>query len=139
MYRILLIALLLAGCAPYPYPPVPPDIVARQFDAVPGKTVIFVVRTPMDSSQISSLALDDRDQITTFARSYYRWEVDPGPHRIAGVGPASEQITLSTVAGGVYFLEHTVRGTLRAGVQLTAIRQINEQAGRALVLRSYHL
>jgi len=135
MLRILsIVALLLAGCAPIP--PTPQDLQARQFNAVPGKSVIYVVRTPMDSRETGSLAIDDREQITTLGGTYYRWEVAPGTHRIVGVGPSNASITLSTTAGGVYFLEHTVIGTLRSGPQLQSLRQVSDQQGRTLVLRS---
>ena len=134
MYRILLIALLLAGCAQIP--PSPQDIQAKKFEPVPGKAVIYVVRTPMDSRESGSLVLDGRDQITTLGGTYYRWEVNPGTHRVAGVGNANEEVTLSTAAGGIYFLEHTVLGNDRVGVISTAIRQISDQSGREMVLRS---
>ena len=133
--RVILITLMLAGCAPLAQQ----NPQTRTFDAVPGRSVIYIVRTPMDSREASGLALDDREQITTARDTFYRWEVAPGTHRIAGTGPANESITLSTSAGGVYFLEHTVRGDQRHGVQSTAIRQISEQAGRALVMRSQQL
>jgi len=117
----------------------PQDRHAAHLDPVPGKAVIYIVRTPMDSREASSLALDDREQITTLRGTYYRWEVDPGTYRLKGVGPTNESITLSAGPGSVHFLEHTVTGTLRSGVQLTAIRAISPEAGRTLVLRSERL
>src|SRR5687767_6620803 len=70
MFRILLIAMLLAGCVQLP--PSPQDLQAKRFDAVPGKAVIYVVRAPMDSPASSGLSLDDREQITTLEGTYYR-------------------------------------------------------------------
>ena len=134
MWRIVLTALLLAGCVQLP--PSPQDLQAKKFDPVPGRAVIYIVRTPMDSREASGLALDDSAQITTLGGTYYRWEVAPGAHRIAGLAAANESITLTVAAGNIYFLEHTVRGTERSGPQLTSLRQINEQNGRALVRRA---
>jgi len=134
MWRIVLTALFLAGCVQLP--PTPQDLDAKKFEAVPGKSVIYVVRSPMDSREASGLALDELQQITTFGGTYYRWEVAPGTHRIAGVGRANESVTLTTAPGSIYFLEHTVRGTERSGPQVTSLRQINERDGRAMVLRS---
>lgn len=131
MWRIVLIALFLAGCVQLP--PSPQDLQARKFEPVPGKAVIYIVRTPMDSREMSGLALDDSAQIATLGGTYYRWEVAPGTHRVAGVGQANESLTLTTAAGNIYFLEHTVRGTERSGPQSTSLRRINEQDGRALV------
>jgi hypothetical protein len=130
-----LTVLLLAGCVQLP-PPSPADTSAKRFEAVPGQSVIYIGRAPRDSLQTSQLALDDRIQISTWEGWYYRWVVPPGTHRIAGVGRANEAVTLTTVPGGVYFLEHTVRGTMRSGPQITALRQVDDRYGRSMVLRS---
>lgn len=134
MWRILLTTLLLAGCAQLP--PTPQDIQAKTFTSFPDRAVIYVVRTPLDSYEASGLSLDDGAPITTFRGTYYRWEVPPGLHRIAGFAGANESVTLTTAPGGIYFLEHTVRGTRRSGVQSTSLRQIDERNGRALVTQS---
>ena len=128
------VLLLLASCAQLP--PTAADIEAKKFQEVPGKAVIYIVRTALDSKEASGLWLDDSAQITTLPGTYYRWEVTPGSHRVVGYGPANEAVALATVAGRIYFLEHTVRGTIRTGVLSTALRQINEREGRALVTRS---
>jgi hypothetical protein len=134
MWRILLTALLIAGCAQLP--PSPQDIQARTFAPVPDKAVIYVVRTPLDSLHASGLSLGDRAQITTLPGTYYRWEVTPGVHRIAGFAAANESFTLTTVAGRIYFLEHTVIGSRQSGPQTTSLRQIDERNGRALVMHA---
>ena len=135
MRKIAVAALLLAGCAQMP--PSAEDIRAKRFEPLTDKAVIYVVRAPIDSFEVSGLALDDGQQITTQRNSYYRWEVAPGTRRISGVGPAMESVTLSAAAGRIYFLEHTVIGDPHdGGVQLTALRQLGEPAGRALVMRS---
>jgi hypothetical protein len=134
MWRILLTALLLAGCAPLP--PSPQDLQAKRFEPVPGMSVIYVVRTPLDSQEASGLALDDRAQITLLFGTYYRWEVAPGTHRVAGIGRANESVTLTTTAGSIHFLEHTVRGNQRSGPMSTTLRQVDEQYGRRAVQQS---
>ena len=135
MKKILLAALLLAGCAQLP--PTPEDIQAKRFEPVQDKAVIYVVRAPIDSFEVSGLAIDDGQQITTQRNSYYRFEVAPGTRRVSGVGPAMESVTLAVAPGRIYFLEHTVIGDpTDGGVQLTALRQVGEQTGRELVLRS---
>ena len=134
MWRILLMAVLMAGCAQLP--PSPADLQAKRFEAVPGKAVIYVVRTPMDSDEASGLALDGHGQITTLGGTYYRWEVVPGVHRVNGIGSSNVSVTLNAAAGGIYFLQHTVIGTWRSGPQNINLRQIGEQDGRMLVARS---
>jgi len=134
MWRVLIIGLLLAGCVQLP--PTPQDIQAKTFNSVPDKAVIYVVRTPLDSYEASGLSLDDGAPITTLRGTYYRWEVTPGSHRIAGFAGANESVTLTTAPGRIYFLEHTVRGTRRSGVQSTSLRPIDERNGRALVMQA---
>jgi hypothetical protein len=134
MWRILLTALLLASCAQLP--PSPQDIQAKKFAPVPDKAVIYIVRTPLDSFQASGLWLGDRRQITTLPGTYYRWEVTPGVHRVAGYAWANESVTLTTAAGRIYFLEHTVLGSPQSGPQFTSLRQIDERDGRTLVTRA---
>jgi hypothetical protein len=135
MRTISIAALLLAGCVQIP--PSAEDIQAKRFEPVPDKAVIYVVRAPIDSFEVSGLAIDDGQQITTQRNSYYRFEVAPGTRRVSGVGPAMESVTLAAAPGRIYFLEHTVIGDpTDGGVQLTALRQVGEQAGRELVSRS---
>lgn len=136
MLRILPIAFiaLLAGCAPLP--PSPQDIQAKQFESLPDKAVVYIVRSNMDSMLPETIWLDDHATITTHPRTYYRWEAAPGTHRIAGFARSNATITLRTEAGKIYFVEHTVQGIWRTGVVGSFLRQINEQAGRALVNRS---
>lgn len=136
MWRILLTALLLllAGCVQLP--PTPEDLQAKQMESLPDMSVIYVVRTPMDSHEVSGLTLDSRDPITTFRGTYFRWVVAPGSHRVAGYAAANEEVTLTTAPGKIYFLEHTVRGSPRSGALSTWLREIGEQDGRALVMNS---
>ena len=132
MRTMLVAALLLAGCAQLP--PSAEDIQAKKFQATPDKAVIYVVRSPMDSWEPSSLSLGN-SQFTTHRGTYYRWEVAPGTHRVTGFGV--ESVTLTTAPGRIYFVEHTVVGDPDdGGVQSTRLREIGDQAGRALVTRS---
>jgi hypothetical protein len=135
MKRMLVLTLLAAGCAQMPSSP--EDVQAKRFEAVPGRAVVYVVRSPLDSQEISGLVLGESGQIGTQPGTYYRWEVGPGTHRVAGSGPANESVTLNAAPGGVYFLEHTVIGDPDdGGVQFTALRQIGERDGRNLVTGS---
>ncbi|HSN42371.1 MAG TPA: DUF2846 domain-containing protein [Burkholderiales bacterium] len=134
MWRVSLIVLLLAGCVQLP--PSPQDIQAKKFESLPGKAVIYIVRNRMDSQEASGLLLDDTAQITTLPRSYYRWEVAPGTHRIAGFAESNALVVLRAEAGKIYFLRHTVLGTRRSGAQFADLRQVSEQEGRALVMNA---
>jgi len=133
MWRGLLIALLVAGCAQLP--PTPEEIQAKKFETVPDKAVIYIVRTPMDSSEAGSITLDGT-AMTTFGGTFYRWEVAPGLHEIAGFAGETGLVKINAQAGHQYFVEHTVAGTTRDGWQATYLRQIDEKEGRILVSES---
>ena len=136
MRRILIPVLLLAACAQLP--PSAEDIQAKKFEAVPGKSVIYVARQAVDSDAGRSLLLDERASITTFRGTYYRWEVEPGTHRITGFGAGgSENVTLSTAPGKIYFLQHTVMTHLsNSSPILSTLREVDDQTGRNLVSRA---
>lgn len=133
MWRVLLV-LLIAGCVQLP--PSTQDIQAKKFESAPDKAVIYIVRAPMDSREVGTISLDDNAQITTFSGTYYRWEVAPGPHRIAGYAGEAGLVKLDAQAGKIYFVRHTVRGTQRSGWLFTNLQQIDEQDGRKLVMQS---
>jgi len=137
MGRGLLIAILLAGCAQLP--PSPQDIQAKTFERVPDKAVIYIVRTPMDSQEGGTIWLDNSAQITTYGGTYYRWEAPPGTHRLAGYAGQSGLVEINAQPGQIYFVRHTVRGTVRSGVQTTNLERISEQEGRGLVSQARHL
>lgn len=134
IWQTTLIALLLASCAQLP--PTPQDIQAKKFESVPDKAVIYIVRARMDSQQVGALLLDDVGSLTTYRHTYYRWEVAPGKHRIAGFGRQSAVIALEAGAGRIYFIEHTVLGSDRTGATYTSLKRIDEQDGRKLVMQS---
>ena len=136
MRRILIPLLLAAGCAQLPPPP--GDAEAKRFESIPGKAVIYVARQAVDSDAGRSLLLDGRDSITTFRGTYYRWEVEPGTHRITGFGAGgSEDVTLSAAPGRIYFLQHTVMTFLNnSSPIMSTLREVDDQTGRNLVSRA---
>ena len=134
MWRILWLALFLAvGCAPRPL--TPQDLQARQFQTLPDKAVIYIVRPDPDFSRDPTpITLGDYAQVTTYPGTYYRWEVDPGVHRIEGFGGDSGRFSLRAEAGRLYFVEQRVSAFFRFNQSLFAL--LAEPHGRAAVLRA---
>lgn len=133
MWRIVILALALAGCVQLP--PSPQDIQAKKFESVPDKAVIYLVRDMPDfSSRPATIALDDAAMITTYPGTYFRWEVAPGTHRIAGFAGDSGVITLQTEPGKVYFVQQRLSPWSRS--PWSYFYAIGEQYGRAVVMRS---
>lgn len=133
MRRLLLAALLVAGCAQLP--PSPQDLQAKKFEAVPGMAVIYIVRNQPDlSPHHGTLTLDDTGMITTFPGTYYRWEVAPGSHRIRSYVIGTAAVTLQAEAGKIYFVQNKVSG-FRSATNVF-LEVIPEGDGRAMVVRS---
>lgn len=134
MLRVLLIALTmaLAGCQQLPL--TPEDIQARKFEAVPDKAVIYLVRDSPDFSSIQSqISVGDKLLLKTYPGTYYRWEVPPGTHRIAGYAEDSGTISVQVDRGRIYFVQQRVSG-LRVPSSMFAV--VGEPQGRAAVLRA---
>lgn len=129
-----LFAILFAGCAQLP--PSPQDLQAKKFEVAPGTAAIYIVRANMDSREVGTLLLDDTVTVATYRNTYYRWDVTPGRHRIAGFAQEYAAITLETEPGKLYFVQHTVMGTRKTGPTYINLDRIDERQGRAMVLGS---
>ena len=126
--------LLLAACVQLP--PTPQDLQARKFEAVPDKAVIYLVRDSPDFSDVgATIWLGDNIRITTYPGTYYRWEVPPGAHRIAGVAADIGQTTVNAQPGRIYFVQQRVTVFMRGFAQ-SFFDHVVEANGRAAVLRS---
>ncbi len=121
----------LAACVQMP--PSPADIEAKRFQTVPDKAVVYIVRRNLDSDEAGGLMLDDRITITTLRGTYYRWEVEPGPHKIEGVAQSPIRLTFNADPGRIYYFLHTVFGTMRMGTTGSSLQPVNEAQGQALV------
>lgn len=133
MFRFLLVAFVLAGCAPLP--PTPADLEARRFEPVPGKAVIYVVRSDPDiSREVSTLMLDDNMMGSTYPGTYFRWVVEPGRHQIRGYAGDAGTFTIDAAPDRMYFIQQTV-SKLFTGFAQSFFRPIPEPHGRAVVLR----
>ena len=130
----LLVSLLLPACAPLP--PLPADIQAKRFEVAPDKAAIYIVRTPMDSHEAAGLSLDYGSQISTNEGTYWRWDVAPGPHRVASYGWGTAEVNVNAQPGKIYFIRHTVMGHWRSGPQQSWLQPLSEPEGRALVAQS---
>lgn len=131
MWRALLLALLVAGCVQLP--PTPADLQAKKFEPVADKSVIYVVRPPVDSDHPGVLSIDGVLQVPTMPGTYHRVEVQPGSHLIEGIIPPSVRMVLDTQPGQIYFLRLTVRGTSRGGPTTVGLQRASPEHGRQLV------
>ena len=131
--NLILLIFLYGGCAQLP--PAPADVQAKQFQPVPDKAVIYIVRPLVDGNVDGPLSIPG-GMIATHPGTYYRWEGPAGLHQITGAGGWSASVTVRTEAGRIYFVEHTATGNTRDGLQSMSLRRIDEERGRTMVLQA---
>lgn len=133
MFRLMLFALVLAGCAPLP--PSPQDIEAKRFEQVPGKAVIYLFRDYQDfTDEVSTVMLDDQMMGSTYPGTYFRWVVEPGRHQIRGYAGDAGAFTMDAAPDRMYFMQQAV-SRLFHGFAQSFFRPVPETYGRAAVMR----
>ena len=132
-FYVALVAAALALAACVQLPPHPQEAQAKQFQTMPDKSVIYVVRNDPDINRLPThLMLDNRGGVTTYPGTFFRWEVAPGHHRIAGFSSDSGMIELDTEPGKIYFVRQVVLG-FRSPI--SNLQRTSEQDGRAVAMR----
>ena len=125
---------LLCACLP-PRQPSPQELQAKRFDAVADKAVVYLFRDALDFSRApTSVMLDGNPVGTSFEATFFRFELAPGRHRLAGLAGDAGRLEFSVGAGRLYFFRHTVQRFF-AFDQSTFLPVAPEQ-GRAVVWRS---
>ena len=109
---LLLAAVLqLAACASTPQAGPERDAEAKEFYAHPATAALYVYRAGISSlDEDSVLYIDDRLIGATLPRTYFRFDVRPGRHRLHGVGADSGSIEIDVRAGEIYFVSLKVLG-----------------------------
>ncbi len=132
MTKVLLTAiLLLAGCA-VQLPPMPEDAVAKRFEPIPDKAVIYLARNAVEPTFVAAVALDDQMIGSTYRGTYIRIEIPAGRHQLRGIAGDSGAIRLDTEPGKIYFVQHTAHG-YRSFVSST-FDLVDTAYGRSLVM-----
>lgn len=123
--------LLLAGCAAQ-LPPMPEDAVAKRFEPLPDKAVIYLARHAVEPTFVATVALDDQMIGSTYRGTYIRIEVPPGRHHLRGIAGDSGSIKLDTEPGKIYFVQHTAYGY--RSFARSSFDLVDTTYGRALVM-----
>ena len=123
--------LVLGGCVALA--PDSQDVAAKQFQPLPDKGVIYLVRgEPLYSDRPVPVWLGNLLMITTYPDTFFRWEVLPGTHRISGHDTDFGTITVAAEPGKVYF----VMQQLSYRHDISYFTLIEELDGRAAVRRA---
>lgn len=103
------ILLALAGCASTPQASSERDAEARQYASHPGSSTIYVYRPDLGASESDTvLWLDGKLIGATLPRTFFRVNVEPGKHMLAGMGYDNGKLMIETRPGEIYFVSLTV-------------------------------
>jgi hypothetical protein len=96
---VVLISMLLAGCASVPMAPADVDSQAKTFVTRPDKSTIYVYRNERyGGAARMAVSLDGRVAGQTGPRTYFVWEVD------LSQAENTDTVTITTVAGKDYYV-----------------------------------
>ncbi len=131
MMRYLLLTLfaLVAGCAQLPPPP--EDSFAKRFEPKPGRAVIYLARHALEPTFIAPVVINGQMIGSTYRGTYMRIEVPAGRHVLRGMAGDSGGISIETVPGRIYYLEHRTYG-YRTFVS-SSFSLVDQERGQALV------
>ncbi len=126
------LALALSGCVTRE--PTPQDLQAKRFEALPEKAVVYLYRDRLDfSNNAVGFTLDGQHQGATYRGTYFRIELAPGRHRLAGFAGDIGHLEFNTERGAIYFIRHSV-SSLR-GMDFSFFQFVPAEYGRSAVLQ----
>ena len=129
---LVVLACCLAACITRE--PSPQEVRSKQFEAVAGMSVVYLYRDRVDfTSSPASFTLDEQHQGATYRGTYFRLEMAPGKHRIAGFAADIGHLDFITEAGRIYFIRHSV--TRLHNFDLSVFQIVPAEYGRPAVLQ----
>jgi hypothetical protein len=132
--RVVAFFLLLALAACVTREPSPAEIKARRFEPVADKAVIYLFRERVDfRDSPASFSLDGAFQGTNYRASYFRLELAPGLHRLAGFAGDTGYLEFEVEANQLYFIRHSL---MRIGsMDRSLFQPVPADYGRQAVLQ----
>ena len=127
-----MLALALGGCVTRE--PSPREIQSKRFDTLPDKAVIYLYRDRVDFiDSPASFTLDTQHQGATYRGTYFRFEMAPGRHRLAGFSGDIGHFEFDVQAGNLYFIRHSI--TRIGGFDRSYFQMVPADYGRQAVLQ----
>ena|SRR5688572_1456660 len=120
----LLACLFVSACASTPQASPERDAQAKAFDTHPATAAIYVYRYDNAPEEESVLFVDGRLIGATLPRTYFRFDVRPGTHRLHGMGPDSGSLVFEARPGNIQFI------SLRVQNGISFFQPVGDAAGR---------
>ncbi len=126
-----LVLALLSGCASVPMSAVEDDTRAKSFVVSPGKANIYVYRNEAIGAAVTMpVSLDGKMAGKTASKTYFLFQVDPGPHEITSHTENTATLGVNAEAGRNYFVWQEVKmGALSARSDLKLVSDAIGKAG----------
>lgn len=104
------LCVLVAACASTPQASRERDAQAKEFNTHPGTAAVYVYRTDTAFDEESVLYVGGRLIGSTLPGTYFRIDLQPGKHRLHGIGADNGSITIEGRPGALYFVSLRVSG-----------------------------
>jgi hypothetical protein len=129
---LVLMVLLVAGCASVPMALVEQDTKAKDFSPPPNKASLYVYRSEIliGAAIPMSVVLNGKPLGQTGPQTYFRIDLSPGPYTIESFAQNRSTLSVDVVAGKDYYVLQDV------GMGRSVLRQVDEAIGRTGVLHS---
>lgn len=107
---LAILLLTLGGCASTPQASRERDAEAKGFSSHPGFAAIYVFRPDVLTAEMddSTLYVDERTIGATLPGSFFRIDVQPGPHVVSSGAAGSTQLKVDTRPDQIYFVQLNV-------------------------------
>jgi hypothetical protein len=126
----LLMTSLIAGCASVPMTSLDEDAKAKSFTVPPDKASIYLYRNESFGGAIAlAVALDGKLAGQTGPKTYFVWDVDPGPHEVSSIAENTSTLKVNTEAGKAYFIWQEVK--MGMWTPRSLLQEVNDETGRA--------
>ena len=133
MWRVLLLAIALGGCASTPQATRERDAEAKQFTARPDAATIYVYRDDFAAVEPASenpvLYVDGRLIGGTLPGTFFRFDMRAGEHLLHGYGYDQGTLTMDTRSGEIYFV------SLQAAGGVSHFTLVKPDTGKRDILR----
>lgn len=123
---------LIAGCASMPMAPPEQDSQAKRFEVPPDRARIYLYRNEVLGAAIPlSVSFDGQLAGQTGSRTFFVWEVSPGPHQLVSLAENVSSLIIDAESGKNYFVWQEMKmGLFMARTQL---QQVDVATGQAAV------
>lgn len=129
---------LVTGCASMPLASSQDDDQAKKFQAPPERALIYLYRNEIFGAAIPmSVSFDGQMAGQTGPKTFFLWEVGPGPHQLSSHAENVSTVNIDAAPGKTYYVWQEVKmGLFMARSQL---QQVDEATGRAGVMECKRL